>query len=85
MQTVEGLLHAMRHQLKLSKEASSALIDLGQTMSESATKNETDILLASTLFQEAHVRNASLQALQVRTYLYFISAFRPDDKNSRLI
>ncbi|KAI0035599.1 ARM repeat-containing protein [Vararia minispora EC-137] len=63
-QTIQGLVHALRHQLKLSKEASSVLIELGQTISASATKEEVDILLASMLFQEAHARNASLQALQ---------------------
>ncbi|KAI0060576.1 ARM repeat-containing protein [Artomyces pyxidatus] len=63
-QIIRGLLHAMRTQPKLSKEASSALIDLGQAIYQNATKEEIDVLLDSTLVQEAHARNASLQALQ---------------------
>lgn len=55
----------MRTQPKLSKESSSALIDLGQAISQNATNEETILLLDSTLVQEAYARNASLQALQV--------------------
>jgi len=62
---MKGVLHALRHQPKLSKTASSALIELGQSVSASASKEEIELLLRSTLFQEPHVRNASLQALQV--------------------
>jgi hypothetical protein len=55
----------MRTQPKLSKESSSALIDLGQAISPNATSEETTLLLDSTLVQEAYARNVSLQALQV--------------------
>jgi hypothetical protein len=55
----------MRTQPKLSKESSSALIDIGQAISANATSEETALLLGSTLVQEAYARNASLQALQV--------------------
>lgn len=64
-QIIEGLLHAMRHQLKLSKEASSTLIELSQAIYPNATKDETALLLRGTLSQEAHVRTSCLQALQV--------------------
>lgn len=64
-QVIRGLLHAMRTQPKLSKESSSALIELGQAISGNATSEETALLLESTLVQEAYARNASLQALQV--------------------
>ncbi|KAI0316101.1 ARM repeat-containing protein [Amylostereum chailletii] len=90
-QIIQGLLHAMRHQLKLSKEASSALINLGQTIYPTATSEETTILLNSTLVQEAHVRNASLQALQPfdLTELdwsseLLIAANDSDEQNARL-
>jgi hypothetical protein len=63
-QIIRGLLHAMRTQPKLSKESSSALIDLGQAISRNATSEETTLLLDSTLVQETYARNASLQALQ---------------------
>jgi hypothetical protein len=65
LQVIRGLLHAMRTQPKLSKESSSALIDLGEAISGNATSEETTLLLESTLVQEAYARNASLQALQV--------------------
>ncbi len=55
----------MRTQPRLSKESSSALIDLGQAISGNATSEETALLLDSTLVQEVYPRNASLQALQV--------------------
>jgi len=55
----------MRTQPKLSKESSSALIDLGEAISGNATSEESTLLLESTLVQEAYARNASLQALQV--------------------
>ena len=64
-QILHGLLHAIRTQPKLSKEGSSALIDLGQAISLNATSEEITLLLDSTLVQEAYARNASLQALQV--------------------
>jgi hypothetical protein len=64
-QVIRGLLHAMRTQPKLSKESSSALIDLGEAISGNATSEETTLLIESTLVQEAYARNASLQALQV--------------------
>ncbi|KAI0262196.1 ARM repeat-containing protein [Gloeopeniophorella convolvens] len=63
-QIIRGLVHAMRTQPKLSKESSSALIDLGQAISHNPSNEETALLLESTLVQEAHARNASLQSLQ---------------------
>jgi hypothetical protein len=64
-QVIRGLLYVMRTQTKLSKEGSSALIDLGEAISGNATIEETTLLLESILVQEAYARNASLQALQV--------------------
>jgi hypothetical protein len=55
----------MRTQPRLSKESSSALVDLGQAISHNATSEEITLLLQSTLVQEAYARNASLQTLQV--------------------
>ncbi|KAG9126171.1 translational activator of GCN4, partial [Ceratobasidium sp. 392] len=49
---------------KAAKDAVSALVDLGQSISTSVTDEETDVLLKSTLAQEVYVRNACLQALQ---------------------
>ncbi|KAH9976102.1 ARM repeat-containing protein [Lactifluus volemus] len=63
-QIIRGLLHAILTHPRLSKESSSALIDLGQAISHDATTEEIALLLESTLVQEAYARNASLQTLQ---------------------
>ncbi|KAK0212097.1 armadillo-type protein [Desarmillaria ectypa] len=63
-QTLEILISTTRQQPKLSKEASSALIDLSEAIYRTASKSEVDILLRGTLLQEAYVRNSCLQSLQ---------------------
>ncbi|PBK90411.1 ARM repeat-containing protein [Armillaria gallica] len=63
-QTLEILISTTRQQPKLSKEASSALIDLSEAIYRTASKSEVDILLQGTLLQEAYVRNSCLQSLQ---------------------
>ncbi len=63
--TLEQLLRVIRSQPKLSKNASSTLIDLGEAISPTATHEEINVLLKGTLAQEPHVRNACLQAIQV--------------------
>jgi hypothetical protein len=63
--TTEQLLHVVRQQPKLSKEASSTLIDLGEAIYTTATREELDVLIRSTLLQEVYVRNSCLQTLQV--------------------
>lgn len=62
---METLLHALRYQPKLSKDASSALVDLGEAISVTATRSEIDVLLRGMLLQEVYVRNSCLQAIQV--------------------
>ncbi|KAJ6493600.1 armadillo-type protein [Mycena vitilis] len=63
-QTMEILLQIIRQQPKLSKEASSTLVDLGQVAHASASRDELDVLINGTLMQEVYVRNSCLQALQ---------------------
>ncbi|THH23082.1 hypothetical protein EUX98_g8100 [Antrodiella citrinella] len=63
-QTLSLLIHVIRSQSKLSKDASSALIDIGQAIHETATSEEITILLHGTLSQEVYVRSSCLQALQ---------------------
>ncbi|KAJ7760500.1 armadillo-type protein [Mycena metata] len=63
-QTMEILLQIIRQQPKLSKEASSTLIDLGEVAHANASREELDVLLDGTLMQEVYVRNSCLQALQ---------------------
>lgn len=64
-ETLETLLLVIRQQPKLSKEASSALISIGQAIHETTTDNELSVLLRGTLNQEVYVRNSCLQTLQV--------------------
>ncbi|KAJ7672704.1 armadillo-type protein [Mycena rosella] len=63
-QAMEILLHVIRQQPKLSKEGSSALVDLGEVAHVSASRDELDVLLNGMLIQEVYVRNSCLQALQ---------------------
>lgn len=63
--TIESLLSTIRQQPRLGKDASSALVDLGESMHANATTEETNILLRNTLSQEVYVRHSCLQTLQV--------------------
>jgi hypothetical protein len=65
--TMEILLLIIRQQPKLSKDGSSALVDLGEAAFANASRDELDVLLQGTLMQEVYVRNSCLQTLQVRT------------------
>ncbi|TFK45118.1 armadillo-type protein [Crucibulum laeve] len=64
VQTMEELLRIVRQQPKLSKEASSALVDLGEAIYATASRTELDVLLRGTLLQESYARNSCLQAIQ---------------------
>lgn len=62
---METLLLIINHQPKLTKAASSALVDLGEAIYTTATKEELNVLIRGTLVQEVYVRNSCLQTLQV--------------------
>ncbi|CAL1711997.1 unnamed protein product [Somion occarium] len=62
--TINDLLHTIRYQPKLAKDASSTLIEIAQAMLTNATRKEVEVLLRGSLSQEVYVRNACLQALQ---------------------
>ncbi|KAF8627766.1 hypothetical protein AX17_006131 [Amanita inopinata Kibby_2008] len=64
VQVMEDLLYALRSQPGLSKDASSALIDMGEAVSATATRDDSGVLLRGLLVQEPHARNACLQTLQ---------------------
>jgi hypothetical protein len=64
-QTIENLIHVIRSQPNLAKEASSDLIGIGEAIHDTASPQEISALLRGTLFQESYVRNSCLQALQV--------------------
>ncbi|KAH9856756.1 ARM repeat-containing protein [Lenzites betulinus] len=63
-ETVRDLVHAIKNQPKLAKDASSALVDVGQAMQGNASQAETSEFLRGTLYQEVYVRTSCLQALQ---------------------
>lgn len=62
---MEALLHVIKQQPKLTKEASSALIDIGEAVHATATPEEMNVLVQGTLNQEVYARNSCLQAIQV--------------------
>lgn len=62
---MESLIHVIRQQPRLAKDASSALVDIGQAIYPNVTTKETLVLLCGTLMQEVYVRTSCLQALQV--------------------
>ncbi|KAJ7224326.1 armadillo-type protein [Mycena pura] len=90
-QTMQTLLHVIRQQPKLSKEASSALIDLGEAVHPNASREEVDVLLNGILAQEVYVRNSCLQALQPFDLTDFdwspelwVACHEEDEQNGRL-
>ncbi|KAL4249154.1 TOG domain-containing protein [Abortiporus biennis] len=89
--TVLDLIQIIRQQPKLAKEASSALIDLGQAMQETATHEDTAVVVKGTLSQEVYVRNSCLQTLQPFDLTdldwspeLWIACHDPDGQNARL-
>ncbi len=67
---IQDLLLIIKQQPKLAKEASSTLIDLGESILVNVSDVELDSLIKGTLVQEPHIRNACLSALQVRFTTY---------------
>ncbi|KAH7929550.1 ARM repeat-containing protein [Leucogyrophana mollusca] len=63
-EAIKNLLHVIRQQPRLGKEASSVLIDLGEAIQSTATREEIGVLISGTLLQEVYVRNSCLQAIQ---------------------
>ncbi|KAF8434348.1 armadillo-type protein [Boletus edulis BED1] len=61
---LEHVVHVVRTQPRLTKDASSLLVDLGEAIQANATRDEVGVLIEGTLLQETHVRNACLLALQ---------------------
>jgi hypothetical protein len=62
---MRSLVAIIRQQPKHGKDASSALVDLGEAIHENAIEEEVTLLLQNTLSQEAYVRQSCLQTLQV--------------------
>jgi len=81
---MESLIHVIRQQPRLAKDASSALVDIGQVIHPNVTPEENSVLLRGTLMQEVYVRTSCLQALQVCA-LRPRQKFPPDLSESHLI
>ncbi|WVQ78061.1 hypothetical protein IAT38_000142 [Cryptococcus sp. DSM 104549] len=64
LQTIQTLVYILANYTKLSKDAASALADLGAAIKDAATHDEIREMIAGTLSKESNVRNAALQALQ---------------------
>lgn len=75
IKTIEILLHMIGKQPKLTKEASSTLIDLGEAIHATAIRQEIDVLIRGTLRQEVYVRNSCLQAIQVHMIVRLCSIY----------
>ncbi|KAM6503034.1 hypothetical protein JOM56_003011 [Amanita muscaria] len=71
IQVIEDLLYTIRSQSGLTKDASSALIELGEAISSTASREDIAVLLHGLLTQEPHVRNACLQTLQEKLVEWF--------------
>ena len=65
LDTIGQLLHIISTYPKLARDASAALIDLGDAIREVASAGEIKEMIAGTLSKDSAVRNAALQALQV--------------------
>lgn len=63
--TIKNLLHLIRSHPQLGQVAFSSVVNLGEAIHLSASKEEIDILIRGTLGQETLVRNACLHTLQV--------------------
>ncbi|KAI5995298.1 armadillo-type protein [Pisolithus orientalis] len=88
---MESLVHVIKLQPRLSKEASSALVDIGEAILATATYAEISVLIQGTLNQEIHVRNSCLQAIQPLDLTDFdwspelwIACHDEDEQNARL-
>jgi len=65
--SISNLIYVVKQQPKLRKEASSALVGLGEAVSPNLTSADIDAFLEGTLSQESHARSSCLQAIQVRS------------------
>lgn len=79
--SLSNLLLVVKRHPSLAKEATSALVTIGEAIHAQTTSSEVHVLLQGTLAQEANVRNASLQCLQVRG----ISSYTSHEIKSRTV
>ncbi|KDQ56445.1 hypothetical protein JAAARDRAFT_36597 [Jaapia argillacea MUCL 33604] len=89
--TMDALIQVMQQQPRLAKDASSALVDIGQAIFPTVAEDELSVLLRGTLQQEVFVRNACLQALQPFDLTdldwspeLWVAIHDDDEQNSRL-
>lgn len=66
LDTIKSLLQIIRVHPQLAQTSVPSLVDLGEAIHLSASREETQTLIRGTLAQESLLRNACLQTLQVR-------------------
>ncbi|KAL1405501.1 translational activator of GCN4 [Vanrija albida] len=91
LQTIRDLIHIIGNHSKLAKDASAALVDVGDAIRDVATEQEIKEMIAGTLSAESNVRNSVLQALQpvdLTELNYseelFIASHDADEQNAEL-
>ncbi|KAF9047662.1 armadillo-type protein [Panaeolus papilionaceus] len=91
LKIIHDLIHVIRAQPNLGKEASSALVGLSEAIAANATPEETAALLKGTLHQESYVRNSCLQSIQTFDLTemdwsaeLWIACHDEDEQNERL-
>lgn len=65
-EALQDLLDIIKKHPTFGKDAATALVTIAEAMRVNASEEEIAILIKSTVSQEAYLRNASLQCLQVR-------------------
>jgi hypothetical protein len=63
-QMLSDLIQVIKAYPSLGKDASSALVAIGESIATNATSAEIDIVVKGTLSSESYVRNSALQCLQ---------------------
>ncbi len=74
-QALQDLLDIIKKHPTFGKDAGTALVTIAEAIRDNASQEEIAILIKSTVSQEAYVRNASLQCLQVRVMVRYNAIF----------
>ncbi|EGO00628.1 hypothetical protein SERLA73DRAFT_71629 [Serpula lacrymans var. lacrymans S7.3] len=90
-ETMKLLLHTIRQQPRLSKEASSILVGIGEAIHANSSREEISVLIDGVLLQEVYARNSCLQALQPFDLTdldwspeLWVASYDNDEQNARL-
>lgn len=91
LETLSNLLQIVRKHPTLGKDASSALIAVGEAIHRNVTPEEIDVLIKSTLVSETYARSSALQCLQVMDLtdldwspVLWVMCYDNDQQNARI-